>query len=346
MGKYKKLFVAIILIFIMGFLAWTIYLPKDSFSNKDIIFNIEKGQGSREISLNLEKTGLIKWAPLFRLYVLTVGIGGTLQAGSYSLNSAMTIPQIAEKFAKGEVVKNIFTVIEGWNLKDMGFAFENKGMFQAEELWEVAGFPAVDYSKPSGLERPLDFSPKFSFLKGKPDSVGLEGYLFPDTYQIGQSQQMEEIIEMMLANFDKKMTMDLKAEINRQGKTIFEVITMASLVEKEVQTSEDKELVSGILWNRLEINMPLQVDATISYITGKQGARISKEDTQINSPFNTYKYGGLSLGPISNPGIESIKAVLYPKESPYLYYLSTPEGKTIFSKTLGEHNVAKAKYLR
>jgi len=105
-------------------------------------------------------------------------------------------------------------------------------------------------------------------------------------------------------------------------------------------------LVSGILWKRLENNMPLQVDATISYITGKKTTKISKEETQIDSPYNTYKYLGLPLGPICNPGLESIKAALYPEISQYWYYLSTPEGETIFSKTLEEHNVAKAKYLK
>lgn len=121
---------------------------------------------------------------------------------------------------------------------------------------------------------------------------------------------------------------------------------MASLVEKEVKTLEDKKLVSGVLWKRLENGMPLQVDATISYITGKKNAKILIADTQIDSPYNTYKYRGLPLGPISNPGLDSIVAALYPQESSYWYYLSTPEGQTIFSRTLDEHNQARAKYLK
>ena len=121
---------------------------------------------------------------------------------------------------------------------------------------------------------------------------------------------------------------------------------MASLIEKEVKTPEDKKIVSGILWKRLENSIPLQVDATISYITGKKGDSVSIEETKIDSPYNTYKYKGLPLGPISNPGLESIIASIYPENSDYWYYLSTPEGKTIFSKTLEEHNIAKAKYLK
>ena len=174
----------------------------------------------------------------------------------------------------------------------------------------------------------------------------LEGFLFPDTYQFPLRVSGEEVVKKMRDNFDKKLTPDLKKEIQRQGKTISEIITMASLIEKEVSKNEDKELVSGILWKRLKNNIPLQVDATITYITGKRTTKISKEETQIDSPYNTYKYLGFPPGPICNPGIDSIKAAIYPKNSEYWYYLSTPEGKTIFSKTLEEHNIAKEKYLR
>jgi UPF0755 protein len=142
------------------------------------------------------------------------------------------------------------------------------------------------------------------------------------------------------------VSLEIKEEIERQGKSIFDIITMASLLEKEVRTEEDKKIVAGILWKRMEIGMPLQVDATIAYITGKNSTRISKEETKIDSPYNTYKYKGLPLGPICNPGFESIFASLYYEDSDYLYYLSTPEGETIFSKTLEEHNIAKGKYLK
>ena len=174
----------------------------------------------------------------------------------------------------------------------------------------------------------------------------LEGFLFPDTYQFPIGVSGEEVVSKMRDNFDKKLTADLREEIKNQKKTIFEIITMASLIEKEVKTKEDKEVVSGILWKRLKNNIPLQVDATIFYITGKKTTEISIEETKIDSLYNTYKYKGLPLGPVCNPGLESIKAAIYPKNSEYWYYLSTPEGETIFSKTLEEHNIAKAKYLK
>jgi len=174
----------------------------------------------------------------------------------------------------------------------------------------------------------------------------LEGFLFPDTYQFPLGVSGEEVVKKMRDNFEKKLTPELREEIKRQGKTIFEIVTMASLLEKEVKTKEDRELVSVILWKRLGNSIPLQVDATIAYITGQKTTKISREETQIDSPYNTYKYLGLPKGPICNPGLESILAALYPKDSDYWYYLSNPDGETIFSKTLQEHNYAKSKYLR
>ena len=173
----------------------------------------------------------------------------------------------------------------------------------------------------------------------------LEGFLFPDTYQFPLRVSGEEVVKKMRDNFDKKFT-PYRNEVSGAGLTPFEIITMASLLEKEVKTKEDKELVSGILWKRLENKIPLQIDATITYITGQKTTKISKEETQIDSPYNTYKYLGLPKGPICNPGLESILAAIYPKDSDYWYYLSTPEGETTFSKTLEEHNYAKSKYLR
>lgn len=342
----KKYLVFLILLLIVGFFISEIYLPKKPFSEEEIIFIVEKGQGSKEIALSLEKQGLIKRALVFRTYVLLFGVSGKLQAGTYQLSPAMNIPQIVKKFVSGDTIKEKITIPEGWNLRDIGWYFEGKGMFQAEELFELVGFPAIDYSQAIDLPLPKDFSADYSFLKDKPQNIGLEGYLFPDTYEINKGDNLEEIVEKMLNNFDKKLTPDLREEIINQNKSIFEIVTMASLLEKEVRTLEDRKLVSGILWKRKNYNIPLQVDATITYLTGKKTIKVSKEETEIDSPYNTYKYLGLPLGPICNPGLESILAALYPENSEYWYYLSTLEGETIFSKTLEEHNIAKAKYLR
>ncbi|MFC1629649.1 endolytic transglycosylase MltG [Patescibacteria group bacterium] len=322
---------------------WGIYMPKECEVAQEKTFVVEKGEGGREIALKLEKQGFIWWGPLFRIYTLTQGVSGSLKAGTYQISPSMSTPEIVDKLVAGDVVKDKITIIEGWNLRDIGWYFENRGTFQAEELFELVGFPLVSYVELPPLK---DFALGYDFLADKPKDLNLEGYLFPDTYEITEGESFEEIVVKMLDNFDKKMTLDLKSEIKAQGKTIFEVMTMASLIEKEVRTQEDKKVVSGILWKRLRVNMPLQVDATISYITGRKTTKISIQDTKIDSFYNTYKYRGLPLGPICNPGIASIKAALYPEDSEYWYYLSTPKGETVFSRNLEEHNIAKAKYIK
>ncbi|MBM3251096.1 MAG: endolytic transglycosylase MltG [Candidatus Nealsonbacteria bacterium] len=304
--KYFFVFIAIIFLFSL-FIWQAIFLPKDLGFQGEAVFLINKGQGLEKIASELEEQGLIKNRYFFMVYIFTRKSATDLKAGQYQLSSSMTIAEIAEKIISGDRIKRILTVIEGWTVKDI------------QEL-----------------------------LKDKPGTVPLEseGYLFPDTYEIFPDDSVEEIVEMMKANFERKLSSAMREEIASQGRTISEIVIMASLIEKEVRTFEDKKIVSGILWKRLKVGMPLQVDATIIYITGKRTVRISIEETRIDSPYNTYKYPGLPVGPICNPGLESIKAAIEPEESEYWYYLSAPDGTTIFSKNLQEHNLAKAKYLK
>jgi len=331
-NKKILIYLLSILIFILsGIYVWQgIYLSINKNSKEEVTFSIKKGEGTKEIAINLEKKRLVKVATLFRIYTIFIGVSDKLQAGEYLISPSMTIPEITEKFVSGDVIEDQITIIEGWDLKDIAEYLGGKG-FTKNEFLELTQ---------------RDFSGKYDFLKDKPKSLNLEGYIFPDSYKIRKEEIIEDIINKTLQNFDKKITPDLRQEIEKENKTIFKIITMASLLEKEVKTLEDKKIVSGILWKRLENNMLLQVDATISFITGKKPTNILIEETKIDSPYNTYKYRGLPLGPICNPGLESIIAAIYPENSDYWYYLSTPEGKTIFSRTLEEHNIAKNKYLK
>ena len=303
MKYFITLIVAVILI--GGFLIYQgIYHPIGPGSDETIMFLVKKGQGAKEISINLKEQGLIRYSSFFKIYALIEGKAGELKAGEYELSPSMNVPEIVNKLASGDRIKKIITIIEGWTVKEI------------EE-----------------------------YLEGEIDP-NLEGYLFPDTYEISPEDGIEEIIEKMLANFDKKLSLELREEITSQGKTIPEIVIMASLIEKEVRIFEDKKIISGILWKRIEVGMPLQVDATITYITGRKSTEILKKELEIDSPYNTYKYKGLPFGPICNPGLDSILAAVYPEDSGYWFYLSTPEGETIFSKTLKEHSEARAKYLK
>jgi len=303
MKYFITLIVAVILLSVF-FVYQGIYYPIEPGSDETVMFLVKKGEGAKEISINLKEQGLIRYSSLFRIYALIEDKAEELKAGEYELSFSMNVPEIINKLASGDRIKKMITIIEGWTVKDIA------NYLEVEEL----------------------------------DS-DLEGYLFPDTYEISPEDGIEEIIEKMLDNFNEKMSLELIEEIASQEKTIHEIVIMASLIEKEVRTFEDKKIVSGILWKRIEVNMPLQVDATITYITGRKSTEILQEELKIDSPYNTYKYKGLPFGPICNPGMESILAAIYPETSEYWFYLSTPEGETIFSKTLKEHSEARAKYL-
>lgn len=345
----NKTFRFVLLIIVAGLSFIFVWQGNYITSSKDVetqAFYVEKGMGVSQIASKLKDADLIKSKSLFIGVSILLGKHNGLMAGPYNLSSDMNVSEIITKMHSGDVIKEILTIIEGWNLRNIAWTLENKGMFQAEELFEIAGFPAVDYNKPSELPNVKDFSETFTFLKEKPDNISLEGYLFPDTYHIEKDESIEVILNKIFENFDKKITNELKQEIRIKKKTLFEILTMASLLEKEVQTYTDKQMVAGILWKRIRNSWPLQVDASLTYLTGRASAQLTQNDFDIDSFYNTYKYRGLPMGPICNPGLESIKAAINYTESPYWFYLSADDGTTIFSKTLEEHAINKQKYLR
>lgn len=327
----KAVFAAgILAVLFILFACFEIYVPANPMSHERIIYTAQKGMGDDEIARELEKLGILRSANFFRFYVVISFQHSSLQAGKYSFSSAMSTYQIVKKLARGESIKDKITILEGWDVKDIAAYFESKEICSKEDFIKAAN---------------EDYSQDFDFLKEKPKDISLEGYLFPDTYEFSQGETCQDVIKIILANFNKKLTAEIREKITSQDKNIFEAITMASMLEKEVKLLEDKKVVSGILWKRLKVNMPLQIDATVNYITEKSDPGVLIKDTKIDSPYNTYKYTGLPKGPISNPGIDSIMAAINPKESSYWYYLNGSDGRTVFSRTLQEHAIARAKYL-
>lgn len=295
-----------------------------------ITISIDPGDGAKNIAEKLQKSHLIKRAFYFLTYVSVSGSSEELQAGEYEITPCMSIREIADKITRGEVIRDIsFTIPEGFILK------------QIEERLHTLNLASEISDMKIG-----EFESRYRFLRDAPDGASLEGYLFPDTYFVKREAVGEEVVTKMLDTFGAKLDQELQNEIVGQGRTIYEIVTMASIIEKEVRTPEDKKLVSGILWKRISVEMPLQVDATITYILDKNTTALTYEDLETDSLYNTYRYRGLPSGPISNPGLESINAAIYPTESEYWYYLSKPDGETVFSKTLEEHNRAKQQYLR
>jgi len=318
-------FLVIILISLIVFW-WQIRTPLNP-TGETKIFKVEKGNSAKVIAENLKNAGLIKNPFLFRLYIFLALSQYSLKPGEYELSSKMPIRDIGDTLVLGGVNEVIITIPEGFNLKQIEDRFVGAGLTKRNELMNYK------FSK--------DAPP---ILLDKPKSASLEGYLFPDTYRFFKDATLSDVISKMIDNLSNKLTPDLKTAIKDSSYSTYEILTMASLIEKEISKDSDRLIVAGILWKRLKAGVSLQVDATLVYITGRN--EIFETDKKINSPYNTYLYRGLPKGPIANPGLSAIKAAIFPEASPYWYYLSAKDGTTVFSKTLEEHNRNKAIYLQ
>ncbi|MCU0679940.1 MAG: endolytic transglycosylase MltG [Planctomycetes bacterium] len=272
-----------------------------------------------------------------------------------NVNSYLAKEKKRQQEAAKVVIKKEKTIRlhEGWTTREIGQYFENQGMFQSEELLELVGFPQIDYRQEKKMPTPKDYSKDFSFLDDKPTYYGLEGYLFPDTYSIYEDATLDEVVRKMLKNFDRKLSSKMREDIKKQGKTIYEIVTMASILEKEVpmdtlkNDNKNAKIVSGIFWQRIDNGQPLQSCATLAYVLGINKAQYSYEDTKVASPYNTYLYKGLPIGPIANPSLLALQAAIYPTPNNYNYFLSPTDTKEIvFARTYEEHLRNKAKYLK
>lgn len=336
---FKKIIIIIIVLFVIFSLISVYFInsitkPCNNLSgNKEFIIN--KGERVNQISQNLKKEGFICSSFIFETYVWLTGKETKFKAGSHYLPKKSSIRQLVNLLITGKSMENEITikVIEGKTIKEIAGDLDNLGVASKENFLKAAK-PSPDY--------------KFDFLLENGDNIKtLEGYLFPDTYRIYRTATAEDIISKMLDNFNKKLTPDLRAEIKKQNKSIFQIIIMASIIEKEARDFEDKKKIADIFWRRIKEGIDLQADSTVNYITGKKDPGVSYDDAKLDNPYNTYKYRGLPPGPICNPGLDSIKAAIYPEKNDYWYFLSAKDdGKIIYSKNFAEHNLNKAKYLK
>ncbi len=242
------------------------------------------------------------------------------------------------------------TIIPGWNLRQIAIDWKDKKIIKSsEEFYDLVGKPAFNY-KANGLLAPKLFLASTSswdyFFKDKSNYLSYEGYLLPDTYRVYADAKPEEIVKKIFVNLDEKITPEMRVEMIRQNKSFSEILAMASVIEKEAPTPDSMGIVADIFWRRFQNHWPLQSCATVNYITGKNDPAILSKDRAIDSLFNTYKYPGLPLGPISNPGLNAIKAAIYPIKNDYWYFMSGTDGVIHYAKTLEEHNRNVYKFLR
>jgi UPF0755 protein len=307
-------------------LAWS--HPYKNYSENEKFILIPRGTSSVEVARRLEAEGIVMHRALFLAYLKTFKRSSHLQAGEYQFQGALTVPQIADKIIRGLVYYHEVTIPEGLSLFEICDSLEQKGFANRDEFWSAV--------RRGDLVAGLTPPPK-----------NLEGFLFPDTYRLTRGETTDEIVQAMIERFKQVYESRLKIDMQHQSMSLKEVITLASLIEKETGGGDERALVSAVFHNRLKKGIPLQCDPTVIYAAKLQGSfkgELYRSDLARDSAYNTYKYAGLPPGPIANPGLQSIEAALKPANVDYLYFVSDNNGRHVFSKTLDEHNRAVSAY--
>jgi len=304
-------FILALLIIIVGCSLWwnDAVAPFDANDTTPVTFSVVKGDSIRDIASNLTANRLIRSPIGFYLLVKFMGLERQIQAGEFRLQRTMNSSQIVKELTHG-MMDTWVTIVEGWRIEEIA----------------------------TKLAKELDI-PEKEFL-----TVAQEGKMFPDTYRVPKDATAGAIVSLLTENFSKKITPKMLDDIKKSAMSLDDILTLASIVEREGKTEVDRPVIAGVLLNRLEKGWALETDATLQYALGYQSKNktwwkreLTNEDKQIDSPYNTYKNTGLPPGPIANPGIEAITAAVYPKKTEYMFYLHDSKGNAHYAKTLEEH---------
>lgn len=310
--RFKKIhYIAALGLFLFFFFV-AVSAPPRHYPTHGIV-TIREGAGLFEVANTLKSEGVIRNAAWFRTIAVLLGGSKRLQSGDFYLPYPQSVYSIAERIVRGDhqIQRFKVTIPEGFTARKIASLFDARfTLFDRKEF--------------------LDLAP--------------EGYLFPDTYFIGVNATATSTIKLLTDNFNKRI-FPLTGEIETSGHSLRDIIVMASIIESEANTKVDREIVSGILWKRIKEGVPLQVDATLTYLNGKTSAQMTQGDLAFDSPFNTYIYKGLPPTPISNPGLESIEAAIHPTSTPYMYFLTGKDGKMYYARTFDEHKLNIQKHL-
>lgn len=318
---------------ICGVFGW-IQLSSGAVDKKDtstIVVEIPAGSSTGLIADILKEQGTVKNTTVFKIKSKLGGYDGTYKAGQYAVSKSMSMKEQMEVIKSGKTVGQLFTILDGNTLEKDSKAVEKAGIVSSDAFLKEAANGTFDYK----------------FLEGIPKRANrLEGFLYPDTYQVPLDADAHQVIDVMLKQFDKVFTDEYYAQAKKMNRSVLEIMTVASIVEREAKTTEDKKNVASVIYNRLDINMPLQMDSILAYITGEEKIKASLADTQVESEYNPYKNRGLPPGPICSPGKEAIEAALYPADTKYLYFVATEklDGTNVFSETYEEFLKDKAAF--
>lgn len=319
----------LVTVFVVGFTGYLEYQVSSGRGTNQTpqTFELVSGVGVLELGKQLETKGIISSQYAFAWEVATKRLSRKLIAGEYELSGAESIQSILVAFTSGKVVSHDVKVTfpEGFTIELMADRLRGKGL------------PGDDFEK-EAMKPGLAWRDKYPFLKSIPQGGSLEGFLFPDTYHFAPDVSAMDIIETMLDNFDTRIPEKLRADAAKKHAQFYDALIVASIVEEEGNNKENRGYIAGIFINRLKIGQPLQSDVTVNYASGVHKQKLSLDDIDLDSKFNTYKYPGLPPTPITNPGLESITASIYPTESEYFYFITDPtNGQAYYARTFEEH---------
>ena len=324
MKKFKFVIIIIcaIILFVAGRYVWdcfSVSVPEE----QTII--IEEGSTASAIAKELCDKNIIKSEHIFELVAKMGGYDSRLMPGEITISNGMSYKEILEEICKTgrrQGTEKKLIIPEGYELRQICEAVVSEEICTEQEFYDACKKEL--YS--------------FDFLKYIPDRENpLEGYLYPDTYFIEPNATARDVITLMLSEFNDAFTDEMKDRASELEMSIDQIITLASIIERETDDKDERAKVAGVFYNRLKIDMPLQSCATVQYVLRERKRVLSVEDTKVDSPYNTYQNKGLPIGPIASPGIDCINAALYPEENDYLYFVAGKDGKHMFSKTYEEH---------
>ncbi|HAU31093.1 MAG: Aminodeoxychorismate lyase [Desulfotomaculum sp. 46_296] len=334
--NYKKAafyFILVIFVLLISFysLINNLLLPADpSDKTGHVQITIPSNTTSASIAKSLSENKLIKSSFAFVLYTRLKGLDSRLKAGDYLFRFNQSTPEIINQIVAGKETYHKVTIPEGYNIKQIAELLSNEKIINKEAFYSETNSGTFDY----------DFLTDYPDVQNK-----LEGYLFPDTYYFSKGVSAHGVIELMLHRFAEKIkTLNYIQKAQKEGFTLHQALTIASMVEKEARSAEERPIIAGVIKNRLRRNMPLQVDATIQFALGRQEPKLYYKDLEIDSPYNTYRNNGFPPGPIASPGEASLLAVVSPIKTDYLYYVAKSDGTHAFAKTLQEHIANVNKY--
>ena len=317
--------VAIVLALVAAVAVWLLLgaeQPYKGYGADEQFVEIPPGAGPGAIGRRLTEAGVVRDEASFRVALWRSGQARRLQAGEYRFERPMSAREVINKLARGEVFTRPVTFPEGLTVRQMSQIYERDGAGRAADFLRAA--------QNAELIRNID-----------PAARDLEGYLFPNTYSLPRKASAADLVERMVTAFRDVLTPELVERATARGLSVRELVTLASLVEKETAKPEERPVVAAVYANRLKIGMGMQCDPTVIYAlerAGRYTGNLTREDLKFDSPYNTYRYAGLPPGPIASPGRASLEAAANPSDVPYIYFVSRNDGSHVFSTTLEEHN--------